>query len=188
MKTAEDILKDKQRGMITISHDQTVLQACRKMVDHKIGVIVVTKDDEIVGVFSERDLLQHVIDEGFNLKTSKVGDYMSTLLHSVSYSAKIHKLEEMFLGLFVRHLLVEQDSDYIGLLSIGDVLRASLLEKDQQFKELNALVSWEYYENWKWGRKKKGDPVFSVLCFVFVVRQQRITSNIFSGSDTVYRL
>jgi hypothetical protein len=59
----------------------------------------------------------------------------------------------MFLGLFVRHLLIEKDDAYIGLLSIGDVLRASLLKKDQQFKDLNAFVSWEYYENWKWGRK-----------------------------------
>jgi len=154
MKTAEDIVKDKQREMVTISHDQTVLQACREMVDHKIGVILVTKDKKIVGIWSERDLLRHITDRSFDVNTSKIGDYMSAPLHSAPCSTLIHKLEEMFLGLFVRHLLIEKDGEYIGLLSIGDVIRAGLLEKDRQFKELNAFVSWEYYENWKWGRRK----------------------------------
>jgi len=154
MKTAEDIVKDKQREMVTISHDQTVLQACREMVDHKIGVILVTKDKKIVGIWSERDLLRHITDRSFDVNTSKIGDYMSAPLHSAPCSTQIHKLEEMFLGLFVRHLLIEKDGEYIGLLSIGDVIRAGLLEKDRQFKELNAFVSWEYYENWKWGRRK----------------------------------
>jgi signal-transduction protein with cAMP-binding, CBS, and nucleotidyltransferase domain len=61
----------------------------------------------------------------------------------------------MFLGLFLRHLPVEKEGETIGLISIGDILRANLLEKEKQFKELNAFVSWDYYENWKWGRKKK---------------------------------
>jgi CBS domain-containing protein len=61
----------------------------------------------------------------------------------------------MFLGLFVRHLLIEKEGEYIGMLSIGDVLRASLLSKHRQFAELNEFVSWDYYENWRLGRDKK---------------------------------
>jgi hypothetical protein len=60
----------------------------------------------------------------------------------------------MFLGLFLRHLVIEKDGRQIGFISIGDVLRANLLEKDRQFREVNALVGWDYYEDWKWGRKK----------------------------------
>jgi len=67
----------------------------------------------------------------------------------------LFKLEEMFLGLFLRHILIEKDGEYIGMLSIGDVLRAGLLEKDRQFKEINDFVSWDYYENWKAGGRKK---------------------------------
>ena len=80
---------------------------------------------------------------------------MSSPVRSAPHDAAIYKLEEMFLGLFVRHLLVEKEGAYIGLISIGDVTRASLLEREQKFKELNSFVSWEYYENWKRGRKKK---------------------------------
>jgi hypothetical protein len=57
--------------------------------------------------------------------------------------------------LFLRHLIIEKDGEHIGFLSIGDVLRANLLEKDRQFQEINALVGWDYYEDWKWGRKNK---------------------------------
>jgi len=54
----------------------------------------------------------------------------------------------MFLGLFIRHLLITQGRKTVGLLSIGDVMRAGLLEKDTQIRDLTAMASWEYYENW----------------------------------------
>ncbi|MBW2711538.1 MAG: hypothetical protein JRC58_06540 [Deltaproteobacteria bacterium] len=59
------------------------------------------------------------------------------------------------MGLFIRHILIEKDGDYIGLLSIGDVLRATLIDQDRQIKELNKIASWEYYENWGWHRNKR---------------------------------
>jgi signal-transduction protein with cAMP-binding, CBS, and nucleotidyltransferase domain len=155
MKTAEDIVKDKLRDIVYISWDQTIYQACQKMTENKIGAILVKKDDKIIGIWTERDLLRNITVENFDPKTSKVGDYMTTPLHTASYDTHIHKLEEMLLGLFIRHLIIEKDGKHIGLISIGDVLRASLLEKDRQFAQLNAFVNWEYYENWKWGRKKK---------------------------------
>jgi len=155
MKTAEDIIKDKQREIVSISSDQTVYQACRKMVDNKIGAILVKQNDEFVGIWSERDLLRNITSEGFDPKKAKVGDYMTSPLRSASHSTRIYRLEEMFLGLFLRHILIEKEGEYIGMLSIGDVLRAGLLEKDRQSKEINDFVSWDYYENWKAGRRKK---------------------------------
>jgi signal-transduction protein with cAMP-binding, CBS, and nucleotidyltransferase domain len=125
------------------------------MVENKIGAILVKKDDEYVELWSERDMLRNIIAEGFDPKTEKVGDHMTSPLRSASHRTRIHKLEEMFLGLFLRHLLIEKDGEHIGLISIGDVLRAGLPEKDRQFKEINDFVSWDYYENWKAGRGKK---------------------------------
>jgi signal-transduction protein with cAMP-binding, CBS, and nucleotidyltransferase domain len=155
MKTAEEIVNDKNRETISIPHDHTIHQAAQKMVENKIGVILVTKNDEIVGIWSEKDLLREIINPEFDPKTAKIENYMTSPVQSAPHDARIHKLEEMFLALFVRHLLVEKEGKYIGLISIGDVTRASLIEKEHIFRELNKLVSWEYYENWKWGRKKK---------------------------------
>jgi len=155
MKTAEDIVNDKKREIVFVSEDLTVHQTCRKMIENKIGAIVIKKDDEFVGIWSERDLLRNICNEGFDPGTARICDYMSAPLQSAPHSTRIHKLEEMFLGLFLRHLLIEKDGEYIGMLSIGDVLRASLLAKDHQFKKLNEFVSWDYYENWQLGRSKK---------------------------------
>jgi len=155
MKTAEDIVNEKQREIVFVSGDLTVHQTCRKMIENKIGAIVIKKDGEFVGIWSERDLLRNICNEGFDPLTARVCDYMSAPLQSAPHSTRIHKLEEMFLGLFLRHLLIEKDGEYIGMLSIGDVIRASLLSKDRQFKDLNEFVSWDYYENWRLGRSKK---------------------------------
>ena len=95
-----------------------------------------------------------VTEEDFDPATAIIGDHMSSPLRTAPHSTRIYKLEDMFLGLFLRHLPIEKDGKFIGMLSIGDVLRASLLEKDRQFKHINDFVSWDFYENWKVGRKK----------------------------------
>ena len=154
MNTAEDIVGDKQREMVSISWDRTVQEACIKMVELKIGAILVKKDDKFVGIWTERDLLRKMTEEGFDPRTEKIGDHMSAPLKTAPHSTRIHKLKEMFLGLFLRHLPIEKDGEFIGMLSIGDVLRASLIEMDQQLKQINAYVTWDYYENWREGRKK----------------------------------
>ena len=154
MNTAEDILKDKQQDIVSIAWDQTVQQACEKMVAKKIGAILVKKDSRYVGIWTERDLLKKITDESFNPQTAKISDHMSAPLKTAPHSTRIHKLEEMFLGLFLRHLPIEKDDEIIGMLSIGDVLRASLIHMDHRLKELNAFVTWDYYENWREGRIK----------------------------------
>jgi signal-transduction protein with cAMP-binding, CBS, and nucleotidyltransferase domain len=154
MITAEDILKEKPRDIVSIAWDQTVQQACQRMVEKKIGAILVDKDGQYIGIWTERDLLHKITEEGFNPQTAIISDHMSAPLKTAPHSTRIHKLEEMFLGLFLRHLPIEKDAQIIGLLSIGDVLRASLIDMDRQLKELNAFVTWDYYENWREGRTK----------------------------------
>ena len=134
MKTAEDIIKDKPGGIISISWDKSVQHACREMAKKKIGAILVKKDNKYVGIWTERDLLRKMTEKDFDPSTAKIGDHMSSPLRTAPHSTRIYKLEDMFLGLFLRHLPIEKDGKFIGMLSIGDVLRASLLEKDLKFK------------------------------------------------------
>lgn len=156
MKTAEDILNDKQSsGMVTIAPNATIAEAVARMNLANIGAILIEKDGDIIGIWTERDLLRasHLTD--FNPETAVIGDHMQTRLHSAGNDTPVEQLEEMFLGLYIRHILIRKQDRFIGLLSIGDVLRASLLEKDRQIKRLNTIASWQYYENWGWDRKKR---------------------------------
>lgn len=155
MKTAEEIVKEKNREMVCISFDKTVRDAVRLMNENNIGAILVKKNDRIVGIWTERDLLHNMNLPEFNPDTDLIGDHMTTKLHKTEHDTSILKIKEMFLGLYIRHILIEKDGIYIGVLSIGDVLRASLIEQDRQIKSLNKIASWEYYENWGWHRNKK---------------------------------
>jgi signal-transduction protein with cAMP-binding, CBS, and nucleotidyltransferase domain len=155
MNNAEEIVMDKKREIVSIPHTESIFAACQVMVSNKIGALLVKQNDEFVGIWTERDLLRNVITPGFDPQSAQVGDYMTAPLHSVPHTTRLHKLEELFLGLFVRHLLVEKQGKIIGMVSIGDVLRASLLETDERFRTCNEFVTWEHYEKWRGGRTKE---------------------------------
>ena len=155
MRTAEDILNEKRRDAVWIAGDRTVMDAVKMMVDNSIGAILIKEGERFVGIFSERDLLRNTADPDFDPGTARVSDFMSKPLQCAPHDMPLIRIKEKFLGLFIRHLVIEKEGRQIGMLSIGDVLRASLLEQDLQIKELNAVASWEYYDDWGWDRKKR---------------------------------
>jgi CBS domain-containing protein len=155
LKTAEDIILDKNNEIVHINRTQTVAEAIDLMNAKKIGAILVKEDDDLIGIWTERDYLRSSSDPAFDPKSARIGDHMTSPLHFAKHDATLTQLEEMFLGLFVRHIPVKKDDRVLGMVSIGDVLRANLLAKDRQIKELNSMASWQYYENWGWDRSKK---------------------------------
>ncbi len=154
MKTAEDIVKDKNNDIVSVTKTQTVAEAIDLMNNKKIGAILVEEEDDIVGIWTERDYLRSSSDPTFDPKSARIGDHMSSPVHFAKHDATLTQLEETFLGLYLRHIPVKKDNRVVGMVSIGDVLRANLLAKDRQIKELNSMASWQYYENWGWDRKK----------------------------------
>ncbi|MFO7931766.1 MAG: CBS domain-containing protein [Thermodesulfobacteriota bacterium] len=151
MRTAADVLREKRTSrLVTVPYDTVVMDAVRVMADERIGAVLIRNLGEISGIWTERDFLNNMLEPGFDPKTAIAGDYMQTSLIEAGSDTPVYRLEEMFLGLFIRHILIKDKQTYIGLLSIGDVLRSSLLEKDKEIKELNRIASWEYYENWAW--------------------------------------
>lgn len=153
MKTAEHIINEKGRDMICVTEDATIHDALTIMVEHKIGAILVKRDGVIEGIWTERDLMRNVLEEGFDPKTARIKDYMVTgLKHGVADDS-VYSLMDKFLGLHLRHLPILKGEHYIGMLSTGDALKATLNEKTRELKELNTMVSWEYYENWQWKKQ-----------------------------------
>ena len=155
MKTAEDILNETPRQVISVSPDQTIHEALELMVANRIGAMLVRNGEAVVGIWTERDFMRNYLKPGFDARTARIGDLMTDRLYTAAHDTEVVHLQEMFLGLFIRHIVVEKHGRFVGLLSIGDVLRASMLEKDRKIRELNKLAGWEYYENWKWGRGEK---------------------------------
>ncbi|OGU60370.1 MAG: hypothetical protein A2V66_11475, partial [Ignavibacteria bacterium RBG_13_36_8] len=114
MKTAEEIWMEKDRNLITVSAETIICDALKIMVENKIGAMLVTKDDKIIGIWTERDLMRDMMKEGFNTKLARIGDYMSTNLRTVPGTATVYHMLDKYLGMRIRHLIVEKEGNYIG--------------------------------------------------------------------------
>lgn len=150
MKTAEDMIRVKGGALVSVDEKTLVIEALRTMNANKVGAILVTRNGEPVGIWTERDLMRNTIDDGFDPRTTPVEAVMTRSLIFAPHTDTVYNLMDKFLGLRVRHLLIQKEGRTIGMLSSGDVIKASIQEKDQELKQLNTLVSWEYYENWCW--------------------------------------
>ncbi|MDP6522958.1 MAG: CBS domain-containing protein [Kiritimatiellia bacterium] len=149
MKTAEDILRDKGGELVSVSPDTSLRRALQLMNEKNVGSVLVLDDDKPVGIWTERNLLQNVLNEGFNIDKQKISDFMRADLAFVAHSDSIYKLMDTCLGLRRRRLLVEKEGVFLGVLSAGDVMKACLQEKSSELENLSAIVSWKYYEDWK---------------------------------------
>lgn len=149
IRTARDILQEKNGHLVTISKEATVYQAVKIMSQNRIGAIVVVDEGRIVGIWTERDLMYRVLNEDFNPKTELISESMTTKLISANMDDQAFQLYDKFLGRRIRHLLIQENGEYVGILSVGDVMRANLQQRAEEYKDLNEMVSLEYYENWK---------------------------------------
>jgi signal-transduction protein with cAMP-binding, CBS, and nucleotidyltransferase domain len=156
MIDAEAIIKEKGRELIRISAEATIHEALIVMINTNVGAILVERDGRIVGIWTERDLLRDTVKAGFSPAGCRIGDYMVSPVISAPHTDTVYNLMDKFLGLRISHLIVEKQGEIIGLLSVGDVMKATLSEKTGELERLNAMVSWDYYENWRWQPKDKG--------------------------------
>lgn len=149
IRTARDILQEKSGHMVTVSTEATIYQAVKIMSQNRIGAIVVVDEGRIVGIWTERDLMYRVLNEDFDPKTELISESMTTNLISANMDDQAFQLYDKFLGRRIRHLLIEEHGEFVGILSVGDVMRANLQQRAEEYKDLNEMVSLEYYENWK---------------------------------------
>jgi CBS domain-containing protein len=150
MRTAEEILEEKNRSIISVTSDVTIFEALQIMVKNNIGAILIKENDKIIGIYTERDLLRNTVIKGFDPQKAMIRDYMITDLVCASHDDPLYKLQDKLLGKYLRHIIIVKEGKYIGLLSAGDITRAGLIDIAKNLKS----ASWDYYENWHWGKNK----------------------------------
>jgi len=150
MKTAWEILKDKgHREIYSVPPETTIRETLEVMAGHRIGSILVREGDSYVGIWTERDLLWNSKEDGFDPRTSRVGDFMVRDLVFTPHDDTVYALMDKLLGRRHRRILIEKDGEFVGILSAGDVMKACLQEKAEELENLKAILGWEYYEDWK---------------------------------------
>ena len=149
VKTAAQILQEKGGEIYSVEEDATILEALRLMVEKKVGSTLVAQGRRLVGIYTERDLMRNTIDPEFDPADARIGDYMTRGLKFAPHTDNAYELMDKFLGLRLRHLLIDRDGEFIGLLSIADVIRSALQERTRELEDLQQVVNWEYHEVWK---------------------------------------
>jgi CBS domain-containing protein len=122
MATVREILARKGPHVFTIGPGATVRDAAHLMNEHKIGSLVVIDDGQVVGIFTERDVLQRVVGEERNPASTTVGEVMTTEVVCCTPETTIAEARGAMKNRRVRHLpLVDDEHRLLGLISIGDL-------------------------------------------------------------------
>ena len=140
MATAAQLLKHKGRTIYSIDPQSPVLEAIRLMAQHSVGALLVMQGAQLVGVVSERDYARKVILLGRASNETSVGQIMSSPVLTVGPEQSVHECMRIVTDNRVRHLPVVEDGGVIGVLSIGDLVRAVLEEQQQTIEQLEHYI------------------------------------------------
>ncbi|CAJ2652881.1 unnamed protein product [Trifolium pratense] len=151
--TISDILQGKGKGAdgswLWCTTDDTVYDAVKSMTQNNVGALVVVKPGEeksIAGIITERDYLRKIIVQGRSSKSTKVGDIMTeeNKLITVTPDTKVLRAMQLMTDNRIRHIPVINDKGMLGMVSIGDVVRAVVGEHRQELDRLNAYIQGGY--------------------------------------------
>ncbi len=140
MPTVDDILSKKGNDVMTIPPSATVLEAARAMTERGIGGMPVLSDGEIVGVFTERDILRRVVVALRDPATTTVSEVMSTPVISCGRATTTEECTEMMTSRRMRHLPVVDETGLCGIVTIGDILALHTAKQEAEIDHLNRYI------------------------------------------------
>lgn len=140
MATVKDILARKGRDVVTMVADDAVLSAARLMNKRGIGGIVVIEDDEVIGIFTERDILRRVVAERRDPTTTLVSDVMTTPVMTCKLEAKLEECMALMTDKRVRHIPVVDADGLCGIVTSGDILAYQVSEQADTIQYLHSYV------------------------------------------------
>jgi CBS domain-containing protein len=140
MATARHLLDRKGRAIFSIGPDDPVLEAIRLMAEHHVGALLVMKDDELLGIVSERDYARKVILKGRSSAETPVAQIMSSPVVTVSMSNSVQECMQLMTERRLRHLPVVEGRKVVGMVSIGDLVKAVMEEQQQTIEQLESYI------------------------------------------------
>ncbi len=144
METVEHILKEKGSTVHKTTPGDTVLEAVEKMCAHKVGALLVCDAGHPVGMFSERDLMTAVILGRKDPAATTVGEVMSREVVYVEPGTSASEAMAVMTERRCRHLPVAQEGRLVGLISIGDLVRAASRNQEFEIRSLTDYICGKY--------------------------------------------
>ncbi len=139
-KSIRDVLKNKGDAVVSISPEASVYSALEMMAAENVGALLVMKSDQVVGILSERDYARKVILEGRSSLSTAVEKIMSSKVLYVTPSMSVDEGLAVMSDKRCRHLPVIQDNALIGMVSIGDLVKAQVADKNFMITQLEHYI------------------------------------------------
>jgi len=140
MVTVRDLIKTKGTEVWSVSPDTTMIEALNQLAKKDVGALMVTKDDKMVGIVSERDFVRSIAKTGQCLLHSTVERYMTTEISSVTPDATIDQCMQLMTDKHIRHLPVLENEKLVAVISIGDVVRDLISNKELTINQLEDYI------------------------------------------------
>ena len=142
MLTVAHILNDKlNKTTYTISAQATVLEAISLMADKGIGALVVTEQEKVIGIVSERDYARKIALMERSSYDTQVAEIMTSKALTVTSKNTIEQCLELMTERHLRHLPVVEDDKLIGLVSIGDLVKGIIQQQQQLIDQLQNYIA-----------------------------------------------
>ncbi len=140
MYTVQHILDKKGSSVATIDADATVLDAAELMNERHIGALVVTRHDKVIGIFTERDILNRVVAAQSSPAKTIVKDVMTTPVACCRRITMEAECRAVMRKKRIRHLTVVEEARLVGIISIGDIIEDESAEKDDTIHYLHEYL------------------------------------------------
>lgn len=141
MEFVSQFLEKKGHDVWWVAPETTVFDALQLMANKKVGALLVLEEDSLVGVFSERDYARKVILKGKSSKDTPVRDIMSTKIVCVTPNQSTEECMSLMTEKRVRHLPVMDGEKLIGIISIGDVVKAVIADREDVIEQLEHYIT-----------------------------------------------
>jgi CBS domain-containing protein len=141
MQTVNQLLQRKGYEIETIDSSASVFEALKLMAEKEIGSLIVIQDEKIVGLFSERDYARNIILKGRTSKETQVNMIMSSQVIAVKPEQTTEECMAIMTEKRVRHLPVMKEEKIVGIISIGDLVKAIIEEQQFVIEQLVSYIS-----------------------------------------------
>ena len=141
MQQVKHLLQAKDDQIFSIAADAPVLEAIKHMAENRVGALLVMRDDALVGVVSERDYARKVILQGRSSAQTAVADIMTDHPLTIGPDTEVFECMRLCTDSRVRHLPVMEAGKVIGVISIGDLVKAVIDSQAEQIEHLERYIS-----------------------------------------------
>jgi CBS domain-containing protein len=141
MRTVKEIIKEKGDRVWFVKQDTTVYDALSLMAEKSIGAVLILENGILVGIMSERDYARKIILKGKSSREVPVSEIMSTNVVYIDIDTDIEECMALMINKRIRHLPVYDSSKLAGVISIGDVVKALIDEKEVVINELENYIT-----------------------------------------------